>query len=108
VLAITSGQKQKNAEKCKLNLRKIAVILIIDMRANNHPAFPVTAYPGDQNSPKVRPNSGMGMRDWFAGRALEGILSNPEELAMEAPPESIARIAYKFADAMLEERETHT
>jgi len=77
------------------------------MRVNNHPAFPVTAYPGDQHSPKVRPNSGMGMRDWFAGRALEGILANPEELAMEAPPEHIARIAFKFADAMLEERE-HT
>lgn len=75
------------------------------MKVNNHPAFPVAAYAGDNGIPKVRPNSGMGMRDWFAGRALEGILSNPEELAMEAPPEQIARIAFKFADAMLIERE---
>ena len=74
-------------------------------KINNHPAFPVQAYAGDANTPKVRPNSGMGMRDWFAGRALEGILANPEEQAMEAPAEEIARLAYKFADAMLEERE---
>jgi hypothetical protein len=74
-------------------------------KVNNHPAFPVQAYAGDANSPKVRPNSGMGMRDWFAGRALEGILANPEEQAMEAPVEAIANMAYKFADAMLEERE---
>jgi len=74
-------------------------------KINNHPAFPVQAYAGDANTPKVRPNSGMGMRDWFAGRALEGILANPEEQAMEAPAEHIAHLAYKFADAMLEERE---
>jgi hypothetical protein len=47
----------------------------------------------------------MGMRDWFAGRALEGILANPEEQAMDAPTEEVAQLAYKFADAMLEERE---
>jgi hypothetical protein len=74
-------------------------------KINNHPAFPVQAYAGDSNFPKVRPNSGMGMRDWFAGRALEGILANPEEEAMDAPSEEIAQLAYKFADAMLEERE---
>jgi hypothetical protein len=74
-------------------------------KVNNHPAFPVQAYAGDANSPKVRPNSGMGMRDWFAGRALEGILANPEDEAMDASPEEIAQLAYKFADAMLEERE---
>ena len=78
---------------------------INNIKINNHPAFPVAGYPGDDKSPKVKPNSGMGMRDWFAGRALEGILANPEEMAMEAPSEEIAQIAYKFADAMLKERE---
>ncbi len=74
-------------------------------KINNHPAFPVQAYAGDQHTLKVRPNSGMGMRDWFAGRALEGILANPDEEAMEAPADEVAQLAYKFADAMLEERE---
>jgi len=75
-------------------------------KINNHPAFPVNAFPGDVNTPKVRPNSGMCMRDWFAGRALEGILSNPEEQAIDATPQEIASLSYKFADAMLNERDT--
>jgi hypothetical protein len=72
---------------------------------SNHPAFPVAAYPGDSVNPKVRPNSGMGIRDWFAGRALEGLLANPEEEVLDQTPTSLAHLAYQFADAMLEARE---
>ena len=66
----------------------------------NHPAFPVPAYAGDSTNPPVRPNSGMGIRDKFADSALPSlIITNKNE-----SPESIAELAYAFADAMLEER----
>jgi len=36
------------------------------------PAFPRTAVPGHN-----APQQGMSLRDWFAGKAMEGLLSNP-------------------------------
>jgi len=72
---------------------------------NNHPAFPVQAYPGDAANPKVRPNTGMSMRDYFAAKAMEGILSNPEEFGDTVPAEEIADFSFQMANAMLERRE---
>lgn len=66
----------------------------------NHPAFPVTAYAGDQNNPPVRPNSGMGIRDYIAAAAMQSLVT--EKAAGD--PEAVAELAYAFADAMLEER----
>ena len=67
-------------------------------RQNNHPAFPVTAYP-----PSVKPNSGMSMRDFFAALALMGYRAsgryNNEVYHV------VADMAYMDADAMLERRE---
>jgi hypothetical protein len=71
----------------------------------NHPAFPVQAYPGDAVNPKVRPNTGMSMRDFFAGLAMNGILANSEEFGEEAPLEDVADFAFQMANAMLERRE---
>ena len=71
----------------------------------NHPAFPVQAYPGDASNPKVRPNTGMSMRDYFATNAMNGLLSNPDEVSINAPVEDIADFSYKLANAMLERRE---
>jgi len=67
----------------------------------NHPAFPVTAYAGDSTNPPVRPNSGMGIRDYFATAALSQLVT--EKAAGD--PEAVAELAYAFADAMLEERQ---
>jgi hypothetical protein len=67
----------------------------------NHPAFPVPAYAGDSSNGPVRPNSGMGIRDYFATAALTALAS--EKSAGE--PEVVAELAYAFADAMLEERQ---
>jgi|688.fasta_scaffold2078850_1 hypothetical protein len=72
---------------------------------NNHPAFPVQAYAGDASNPKVRPNTGMSIRDYFAAKAMEGILSNPEEFGETAPPKEIADFSFQIANAMLERRE---
>jgi hypothetical protein len=72
---------------------------------NNHPAFPVQAYPGDAANPKVRPNTGMSMRDYFAAQALNGMLANSEEFGDAVPPEDVADFAYNIANSMLERRE---
>jgi hypothetical protein len=55
---------------------------------------------------------GMSMREWYAGRALQGIVSNPSwnahYMALVNVPEECsfaiaAKIAYRYADAMLAE-----
>ena len=42
----------------------------------------------------------VGVRDWFAGAALEGMLSNGN-----SGPPLVAALAYQYADAMLAARE---
>lgn len=68
------------------------------LRPNNHPAFPVTAYP-----PSIKPNSGMSMRDFFAALAMMGYRAsgqyNQEYFS------KVADMAYEDANAMLERRE---
>ncbi len=67
---------------------------------NNQPAFPV---------PLDAENSGMTLRDWFAGQALCGTISCESETngtfsRNEAGFRAAAEEAYGFADAMLEVR----
>jgi hypothetical protein len=71
-------------------------------KPHNHPAFPVPAFPGDQNTPPIRPNSGMGIRDWFAGMAMQALLSK-DSSRMEY--EILADVAYDIADSMMEHKE---
>ena len=71
----------------------------------NHPAFPVQAYPGDAANPKVRPNTGMSMRDYFDAQAMSGILANSEEFGEEVPVKNVAEFAFEMANAMIEQRE---
>lgn len=56
---------------------------------------------------------GMSLRDWFAGQALNGILSDGETQAIisklsraenASSTAYVAKAAYEFADAMLKER----
>lgn len=65
------------------------------------PAFPV--------SPEIYSGTGlcgMTLRDWFAGQALQGLLACP---SLQPNPESMDKYlsewAFKYADAMLAERE---
>lgn len=55
-------------------------------------AFPAQGY-----------NDGMDLRDYFAARALQAIMSNPtnRDLASET---LIAKTAYLYADAMMKTR----
>ena len=51
--------------------------------------------------------SGMSLRDWFAGMALQGTMSGAsyaEKRSFESYPHIHAQNAYKMADAMLAAR----
>lgn len=47
--------------------------------------------------------TGMTLRDWFAGQALAGFCGNRIHLQSH-PPEITASEAYRYADALLAER----
>lgn len=52
-------------------------------------------------------SSGMTLRDYFAGKALAGLLSDPTVLMRndgETGPQAYARMSYEMADAMLKAR----
>jgi hypothetical protein len=80
-------------------------------KPSNTPAFPVTRIDGDGIS--YNTHSGMTLRDWFAGMALQGILAScPEGMRTNSPTlipaKEWAKAAYYAADAMLAEREKGT
>ena len=60
-------------------------------------AFPL------QDSNTFTLNTGMSLRDWFAGMALQGYASNTDENC--TAPEKLAEWAYADADAMLKVRD---
>jgi len=45
--------------------------------------------------------TGMSLRDWFAGMAMQGMMSNHQ---IVTPVEIIARHSFDVADAMLKEK----
>lgn len=68
------------------------------------PAFPIPGevfYLGGDRF-KEQAFSGMTLRDYFAAMAMQGILSDHN---YDHPAKKLAELAYKVADAMLEERE---
>lgn len=86
------------------------------------PAFPTPiagcndggVYPATQITPN---GGGMSLRDWFAGKAMQGILAcsaisapipngNPWEKQGVGYNDWVAGCAYSIADAMLRARET--
>ena len=68
------------------------------------PAFP-TKHPAlDPRACGVTTEPGMTLRDWFAGKALQGMLADPERRGSYG---EFAKHAYAFADAMLAERSRH-
>jgi len=63
------------------------------------PAYP-TMRPPDEDGLGGYVYHGMTLRDWFAGQALAGLLT--DHAASSQAPVIIATIAYGFADAMVE------
>jgi len=68
------------------------------------PAFPIS-HPGitPKNEIAASQMIGMTLRDYFAGQALQGILSNPSFDSIT--PREYASDAYGLADSMLAARE---
>ncbi len=64
------------------------------------PAFPTPD--------KRYPDKGMSLRDWFAGMALQGIISShyghKHDGVIIKHPVDYAKCAYNYADEMLKER----
>jgi hypothetical protein len=45
--------------------------------------------------------TGMSLRDYFAAKAMQALLGNPE---IDGEPIAYSQLAYKYADAMLKAR----
>jgi hypothetical protein len=72
------------------------------------PAFPVKdegRWLDPQTCTRWEPYNGMSLRDYFAGQALQGILSNPCLLELHEDYKECAKACGLFADAMLAARE---
>ena len=67
---------------------------------------------GGEQPQKLNPIMGMDLRDYFAAKAMQGMLSNPEFLQVVTKEEvngsdyasRVAKVSYKYADAMMEAR----
>jgi hypothetical protein len=46
--------------------------------------------------------TGMSLRDYFAAKAMQALLGNPE---IDGEPGAYSQLAYKYADAMLKARQ---
>ena len=66
------------------------------------PAFPTT-----KESHMTICSRGMTLRDYFAAKAMQGVLSGVFSLSErgELPQQELARFSYEIADAMIAERE---
>jgi hypothetical protein len=68
------------------------------------PAFPNTAFGGTRNE-----QQGMTLRDYFAAKAMQGLISSIGQWSAGTPnlefSDSVATDAYWIADAMLKARE---
>jgi hypothetical protein len=72
----------------------------MDKPNDGGPAFP--RVPWDVNDYTGDGSPGMSLRDYFAGQALQGQLA---DFNCGKEPEYIAHWSYRYADAMLAERE---
>ena len=61
------------------------------------PAFPQ----GYLDGPEVDP-SGMSLRAWFAGMAMQGLITNPDTVS---EVEIVAKFSIQYADALIAELE---
>jgi len=68
-------------------------------KPKNHPVFPFAA----STNPPTRSNSGMSMRDWFAGSALQGYRASDK--FSQADSRLVAELSFRDADCMLDQRE---
>lgn len=74
------------------------------VKHDNPPAFPfATPYPPDERG-MTYGVTGMSLRDWFAGKALQGYLAGRCWEDHSTDYENVWSEAYKLADYMLAQR----
>lgn len=74
---------------------------------NGGPAFPIPLNPGSSYQGHAECD-GMTMRDYFAAKAMQGVLSNFNGnvgVGNDETSSGVSACAYAIADAMLKERE---
>lgn len=75
----------------------------------NPPAFPRICQKEQAHCDRILNTyggySGLSMLDYFAGRAMQGIISHPRFDDGRNSPDDVASLAYGMAEAMLMERE---
>lgn len=67
---------------------------------NGGPAFPLSNSHKEFENTNWQDANGMTLRDYFAAKALQGLLSSE----VSASPQKFAKHSYQVADAMLEAR----
>src|SRR5699024_2696524 len=82
----------------KLSLKYSSVLATVDSRAETEIYF----YGEKESPPSDDPQERVSLRDYFAGRALQGSLASPANEGMT--PEHLAEWSYTVADAMLKAR----
>ena len=68
---------------------------------NNPPAFPTGIFTDDKGR-IIGGSNGMTLRDYFAAKAMQGLISIDD---LDMHQDDYARLAYQQADAMLKARE---
>jgi hypothetical protein len=78
------------------------------------PAFPVVVPPTEKGATgflddrieagEMAIYSGMSIRDYFAAKAMQGVLAQSRGTALGSDPKFCAQYAYAMADAMLKAR----
>lgn len=69
---------------------------------NNPPAFPHTVEYKGSDCGGIVPHGGMSLRDYFAAKAMQGLLARTST----SNGDVIVKDSYALADAMLKARET--
>jgi hypothetical protein len=62
----------------------------------------MNAFPSGHDPKTGTADKGMKLRDYFAAKALQGMLAEP---SLKATPQEFAQRSYMVADAMLKERD---
>jgi len=69
------------------------------------PAFPVHPDAHKCSDAECAMLSGMSLRDYFAAKAMQGLIAQSNGTALGSRPGAGAKFAYEMADAMMRERE---
>jgi hypothetical protein len=62
----------------------------------------MNAFPSGHDPKTGTADKGMKLRDYFAAKALQGMLAEP---SLKATPQEFAQRSYMVADAMMKERD---